>query len=138
MQVRLMVERGQDENIVKIAGTAYKFLRNDRGHLVANVTDPSTIAWVSLPRNSSFEPYDGGIAEEVVQDILVDDVFTEAEAPAPIPEGESYAPPNGRFNNIVAQPVFSTVADEHPVVSGDILSQIPVKRVHHRAKGARR
>ena len=57
MQVRLLVERGQDECIVKLAGTSYKFKRNEHGHLVAEITDLLSIQWVSDPRNSSFIPY---------------------------------------------------------------------------------
>ena len=58
MQVQLLVERGQDECIVKLAGTAYKFVRNEHGHLVSDITDYDDIKWVSDPHhNTAFKAY---------------------------------------------------------------------------------
>ena len=56
MQVRLLVERGQDECIVKLAGRSYTFIRNGSGHLVTEIIDLPTIAWISDPRNTAFTP----------------------------------------------------------------------------------
>jgi hypothetical protein len=58
MQVQLLVERDQNECIVKLAGTAYKFKRNEYGHLVSDITDHDDIKWVSDPMHStSFKVY---------------------------------------------------------------------------------
>jgi hypothetical protein len=57
MQIQLLVERGQDEHIVNLAGTAYKFRRNEHGHLVSEITEPKTIDWVTDPHRVSFVPY---------------------------------------------------------------------------------
>ena len=58
MQVRLFVERDQNECIVNLAGTAYRFKRNEYGHLVSDITDEEHIAWVSNPmHNASFRVY---------------------------------------------------------------------------------
>lgn len=57
MQVRLMVERGQDEYLAKLGGKAYSFKRNEHGHLVAEITDLPTIEWITDPRNTAFQPY---------------------------------------------------------------------------------
>ena len=58
MQVQLLVERmGQDEYTAKLGGSAYRFKRNDHGHMVAEITDTGVIAKVSDPRNGSFQPY---------------------------------------------------------------------------------
>ena len=76
MQVRLFVERDQNECVVNLAGTAYRFKRNEFGHLVSDITDKTHIAWVSNPmHNTSFEIYSPPkplktvIAEEAVEDI---------------------------------------------------------------------
>lgn len=57
MQVRLLVERDQNECIVKLAGTAYKFKRNEHGHLVTEISDVEHIKWVNDPLNTSFVQY---------------------------------------------------------------------------------
>ena len=53
MQVQLLVERDQNECIVKLAGTAYKFKRNEYGHLVSDITDHDDIKWVSDPHHNT-------------------------------------------------------------------------------------
>ena len=58
MQVQLLVERDQNECIVNLAGTAYKFKRNEYGHLVSDITDQEHIKWVSDPNhNTAFKAY---------------------------------------------------------------------------------
>lgn len=74
MQVQLFVERDQNECIVNLAGTAYKFKRNEHGHLVSEITDQEHIKWVTDPNhNTAFKAYSApekkiseeGVAEEV-------------------------------------------------------------------------
>jgi hypothetical protein len=58
MQVQLFVERDQNECIVNLAGTAYKFKRNEHGHLVSEITDQEHIKWVTDPyHNTAFKAY---------------------------------------------------------------------------------
>lgn len=58
MQVQLLVERDQSECIVKLAGTSYKFKRNEHGDFVADITNEEHIRWVSNPfHNTSFKVY---------------------------------------------------------------------------------
>ena len=73
MQVQLFVERDQNECIVNLAGTAYKFKRNEHGHLVSEITDQEHIKWVTDPNhNTAFKAYSApekkiseeGVAEE--------------------------------------------------------------------------
>lgn len=76
MQVQLLVERDQNECIVKLAGTAYKFKRNEYGHLVSEITDQEHIKWVSDPmHNTSFRLYN--VPKKKVIDV-VDAVVDEA------------------------------------------------------------
>lgn len=58
MQVQLLVERNQDECIVKLAGTAYTFKRNEHGHLVSEITDQDHLRWVMDPsHHTAFKVY---------------------------------------------------------------------------------
>ena len=70
MQVQLLVERDQNECIVNLAGTAYKFKRNEHGHLVSEITYQEHVKWLNNPHNTSFKPYSAPktIIEEVVDD----------------------------------------------------------------------
>ena len=81
MQVQLLVERDQNECIVRLAGTAYKFKRNGYGHLVSDITDQEHIKWASDPtHNTSFKLYSEPkkkIIEEVTDEV-VEKVVAEA------------------------------------------------------------
>jgi hypothetical protein len=58
MQVQLLVERNQSECVVKLAGTAYTFKRNEYGHFVADILSADHMAWVNDPNHSgSFKVY---------------------------------------------------------------------------------
>ncbi len=58
MQVQLLVERDQNECVVKLAGRAYKFKRNECGDIVSDIYDEEHIKWVSDPHhNTSFKMY---------------------------------------------------------------------------------
>jgi hypothetical protein len=58
MQVQLLVERDQSECVVKMAGTAYAFKRNEYGHFVTNILNADHMAWVNDPNHSgSFKVY---------------------------------------------------------------------------------
>lgn len=85
MQVRLMVERGQNECVVKLAGRSYKFTRNEHGHLVSEITDLPTIAWVSDTRNSAFLPYSPPKPDPIVS---AEENKTESAAESEIPLGD--------------------------------------------------
>lgn len=101
MLVHLLVERGQDVCIVKLAGKQYKFERNEHGHLVTDVIDQSTIEWVSDPRNTSFLPYKPPkpkvIEEPVVSDgeVSFQDEVTvdQAQEEEPVHEQETVDDP---------------------------------------------
>jgi hypothetical protein len=86
MQFQLLVERDQNECIVNLAGTAYKFKRNDHGHLVSDITDHDDIKWVSDPHNkTAFKAYiDPGKK-------ILDEVIDEAVPVADKPEAEQKA-----------------------------------------------
>lgn len=93
MQVQLLVERDQNECIVKLAGTAYKFKRNEYGHLVSEITDHDDIRWVSDPHhNTAFKAYSAPkkITEEVVHheavvgvEVVAEEVVVTAGEPEP-------------------------------------------------------
>jgi hypothetical protein len=74
MQVQLLVERDQNECIVNLAGTAYKFKRNEYGHLVSDITDHDDIKWVSDPHNrTAFKAYinpKNKILDEVIDEAV--------------------------------------------------------------------
>lgn len=58
MQVQLLVERNQSECVVKVAGTAYTFKRNEYGHFVADILSADHMAWVNDKNHSgSFKVY---------------------------------------------------------------------------------
>ena len=86
MQVQLLVERDQNECIVKLAGRAYKFKRNEYGHLVSDITDQEHIRWASDPtHNTSFKLYSEPkkkIIEEVANEVA-EKVVEEAGMVAP-------------------------------------------------------
>lgn len=85
MQVQLLVERGQNECIVRLAGTAYKFKRNEYGHLVSEITDHDDIKWVSDPHhNTAFKPY--SVSQKRVLDEMVDEATPVADSPEAVPE----------------------------------------------------
>ena len=76
MQVQLMVERDQNECIVNLAGTAYKFKRNDHGHLVSDITDQEHIKWISDPfHNTAFKEYN--VLQKITEEVVADAVVTE-------------------------------------------------------------
>jgi hypothetical protein len=102
MQVQLFVDRDQNECIVNLAGTAYKFKRNEHGHLVSEITDQEHIKWVSASVNTSFRLY---VPPKVVVEVglkkppdmpdgtLVDrQMFDESEL-LPYPKKGSKRPP---------------------------------------------
>ena len=107
MQVQLLVERDQNECVVKLAGMAYKFKRNESGHLVSEITDGEHIKWVSDPmHNTSFKIYGAPkkkIIEEVIDEVVVGKVVEEVEGasvveacepvPGTIAENETALPP---------------------------------------------
>ena len=75
MHLQLLVERDQNECIVKLAGTAYKFKRNEHGHLVSEITDQEHIKWVSDPtHNTSFKMYSA--PEKKIIDEVVDEAVS--------------------------------------------------------------
>ena len=94
MQVQLLVERDQNERIVKLAGTAYKFKRNEYGHLVSEITDQDDIKWVLDPHhNTAFKAYSAPkkkIIEEVVDDEVP--VADKSEDLPPYPQKGSKRP----------------------------------------------
>ena len=83
MKVRLFVERDQNECVVNLAGTAYRFKRNEYGHLVSDITDEEHIAWVSNPmHNASFRVYslpEPKAAPEVAAEAVAQTVSVKAE-----------------------------------------------------------
>ena len=80
MQVQLLVERGQDECVVRLAGTAYKFKRNEHGHLVSDITDHDDLKWVSDPRNgTAFKEYID--PQKNILDEAIDDAMPVADIP---------------------------------------------------------
>ena len=107
MQVQLFVERDQSECIVNLAGTAYKFKRNEHGHLVSEITDQEHIKWVTDPyHNTAFKEYNvlKKIIEEVVDDAVVTEVrelvTTVTELPVHEQVGkDAFAPHTGQVDN---------------------------------------
>ena len=107
MQFQLLVERDQNECIVNLAGTAYKFKRNDQGHLVSDITDHDDIKWISDPfHQAAFKEYGAPskkIIEEVIDEVVVGKVVEEVEGtpvvvadkpvPGTIAENEAARPP---------------------------------------------
>ena len=84
MQVQLLVERDQNECIVNLAGTAYKFKRNDHGHLVSDITDQEHIKRISDPfHNTAFKEYN---VLKKITDEVVDEVAPVADSPEAVPE----------------------------------------------------
>lgn len=128
MQVRLMVERGQDECIVKLAGANYKFVRNKHGHLVAEITDLLSIQWVENPRNTSFMPYVAPkpkiepvvepppAPETISESNIVDEVFDEVVPAFAEPEVAMAA----HFGNEGSQDTFAPPATESVVEGGAV------------------
>lgn len=98
MQVQLLVERDQNECIVKLAGTAYKFERNEHGHLVSDITDQEHIKWISDPHHNTafkvYSPPEKTVIENVSQRPVVvmaavaDELGAVAGEPDPLPEAE--------------------------------------------------
>lgn len=85
MLIQLLVERDQNTCFVKLAGTAYKFERNEHGHLVANITDVEHIRWVNDPINTSFKEY--RLPKPTIVEETVEDTVDTGE----VPEGEEAA-----------------------------------------------
>lgn len=81
MLVRLMAERDSNECTTKMAGTTYKFKRNEYGHLVTEVTDVNHIAWVGDPHNSAFLPYAIPKPKNQVPVTVVPEVIAPVETP---------------------------------------------------------
>ena len=80
MQVQLLVERDQNECIVNLAGTAYKFKRNDHGHLVSDITDQEHIKRILDPfHNTTFKEYN-------VLKKITEEVAPVADSPEAVPE----------------------------------------------------
>ena len=106
MQVQLFVERDQSECIVNLAGTAYKFKRNEHGHLVSEITDQEHIKRISDPFHSTaFKEYNvlKKITEEVVDDAVVTEarelVTTVTELPVHEQVGkDAFAPHTGQVD----------------------------------------
>ena len=97
MQIQLLVERDQNECIVNLAGTAYKFKRNDHGHLVSDITDQEHIKRISDPfHNTAFKEYNvlKTITEEVVDDAAP--VAGKSEDRPPYPQKGSKRPQKGK------------------------------------------
>lgn len=107
MQVQLLVERGQPENIVRLVGMSYTFKRNEFGHLVAEITDPTSLEWVANARNTSFVPYEIPKDSIISTTVELNDtsLVTEDSPVVEIPEGENYAPPKGRFDAITSETI---------------------------------
>jgi hypothetical protein len=85
MQVQLLVERGQNECIVRLAGTAYIFKRNEYGHLVSDFTDHDDIKWVSHPHHdTAFKLY--SVPQKNILDEMVDEAVPVADSPKAVPE----------------------------------------------------
>ena len=97
MQVQLLVERDQNECIVNLAGTAYKFKRNDQGHLVSDITDHEHIKRILDPsHNTAFKEYivpKKKIIEEAVDEVAP--VAGESEDRPPYPQKGSKRPTKG-------------------------------------------
>jgi hypothetical protein len=93
MQVQLLVERDQNECIVKLAGTAYKFKRNEHGHLVAEISDLETIKWVSDPINTSFRLYVPPKKVLVAVDKVVDEAVRMSAHFGNEGDQDEFAPP---------------------------------------------
>ncbi len=81
MQVQLLVERDQNECIVRLAGRAYQFKRNEHGHLVSQITDEEHIKWAADPtHNTSFKLYSEPkkiieeVADEVAEEVVAEDL----------------------------------------------------------------
>ncbi len=69
MQVQLLVERDQNECIVKVAGTAYTFKRNEYGHFITDILSADHFAWVNDPtRSASFRVYSVPEHKEVIME----------------------------------------------------------------------
>ena len=84
MQVQLLVERDQNECIVNLAGTAYKFKRNDHGHLVSDITDQEHIKRISDPfHNTAFKEYN---VLKMITEEVVDEVAPVADSHEAVPE----------------------------------------------------
>ena len=107
MQVRLLVERDQNECVVKLAGTAYKFERNEHGHLVSEITDQEHIKWVSDPNhNTAFKAYSAP-KKKIVE--MVDEMVTVGPNVEALPVHEhvgknSYAPHYGQVDETELPP----------------------------------
>ena len=85
MQVQLLVERDQNECIVRLAGTAYKFKRNEYGHLVSDITDYDDIKWVTDPtHNTTFRAYSDP-KKKIIEE-MVDETVPIADKPEAVPE----------------------------------------------------
>jgi hypothetical protein len=85
MQVQLLVERDQNECIVRLAGTAYTFKRNEYGHLVSDITDHGDIKWVTDPtHNTAFREYI--IPGKKIIEEMVDESVPVADIPEVVPE----------------------------------------------------
>jgi hypothetical protein len=113
MLIRLLVDRGQNEPAISLAGERYIFKRNEFGHLVTDISDPSTIKWVTSPLNKSFEEYvvpvkDVSTEEPKSVTVEPDKVEDVPEVPPVIPEGENYAPTPGRFDGVKLETVTHT------------------------------
>ena len=84
--VQLLVERDQNECIVKLAGTAYKFKRNEYGHLVSDITDQDDIKWVSDPHSQYRRSRFTALPKKKIIEEVVDEVAPVADSPKSVPE----------------------------------------------------
>jgi len=87
MQVQLFVERDQNECIVNLAGTAYKFKRNEHGHLVSEITDMEHIKWVSDPsHHTSFKAYNPPGEKKIIEENIDDGVAAVVRGSKKLPK----------------------------------------------------
>jgi hypothetical protein len=84
MQIQLLVERDQNECIVNLAGTAYKFKRNDHGHLVSDITDQEHIKRILDPFHSTaFKEY--SVLKKITEEVVAE-VAPVSDSPEAVPE----------------------------------------------------
>ena len=83
-RIQLVIERDADECVVKIAGTAYTFKRDDKGRLVTDITNTDHLKWVSDPYHyGSFKVLPAAEEVPVEKAAIVDEVVEEVVEQAP-------------------------------------------------------
>ena len=81
MQIRCLVEREGNRHVLRVEGIPYTFERNERGHLVTEVTNYEHIKW--MMRSSSYAAYR---EPKVIHTGVVSEVAGEDLAHEPEPE----------------------------------------------------